>query len=320
MKVNGTKGKLVIIGGGEDKEGDCTILKEFVRLAGDSKARIAVMTVATDKPKEYADKYKKVFKKLGVAETRMVDVSHRKDVHDPKALEIIEQATGIFFTGGDQLHIPCTMGGTAEFQTGNLLAAVAACRAYGVTCAQLRNSLHNFNSNYNPGRANLYNVNGGYVLVDYGHNPDAFAAVCRMAARWHDRSVTGIIGVPGDRDDSLVEQAGRVAGRGFHRVIIKEDTDLRGREKGEVARLLCQAVNDESPDTECRIVLDEIMALRSEIEGLREGQVIVVFYDRLEPLLKVLKDFGAAPVSIIEEPKPMNAVPESANIYSTIRT
>ena len=72
----------------------------------------------------------------------------------------------------------------------------------------------------NPGRANLYRVKGGYVMVDYGHNPDAFTAVCRMAARWDDRRVTGIIGVPGDRDDSVVEQAGRAAARGFHRIII----------------------------------------------------------------------------------------------------
>jgi cyanophycinase len=112
MKVNGTKGKLVIIGGGEDKEGDSAILKEFIRLAGEAKARIAIMTVATDKPEEYADEYKKVFKKLGVDEARMVDVSHRKDAHDPKALGIIERATGIFFTGGDQLHITSLMGGT----------------------------------------------------------------------------------------------------------------------------------------------------------------------------------------------------------------
>lgn len=112
MKVNGTKGKLVIIGGGEDKEDDCAILKEFIRLAGESKARIAIMTVATDKPEEYADEYKRVFKKLGVDDARMVDVSLRKDTHDPKALEIIEQATGIFFTGGDQLHITSLMGGT----------------------------------------------------------------------------------------------------------------------------------------------------------------------------------------------------------------
>jgi cyanophycinase len=112
MKANGPKGKLVIIGGGEDKQGDCIILKEFIRLAGEAKARIVIMTVATDKPEEYAQEYRKIFKKLGVDDAKAVDVSQRNDAHDPKALEIIEQATGIFFTGGDQLHITSLMGGT----------------------------------------------------------------------------------------------------------------------------------------------------------------------------------------------------------------
>jgi cyanophycin synthetase len=213
--------------------------------------------------------------------------------------------------------IPCTMNGTAEFQISNLLAAVAACRAHGVTCAQLRNALRNFKSNYNSGRANLYKVNGGYVMVDYGHNPDAFAAVCRMVAKWNDRRVTGIIGIPGDRDDSVIEQAGRVAARGFHRVIIKEDIDLRGREKGVVARLLCKAVNDESQDADCRIVLDEINALRSEIKCLQEGEVIVVFYDQLEPVMKVLEDAGAMPVSTIDEPRMVGAA-QAAGTYPAL--
>jgi cyanophycin synthetase len=115
--------------------------------------------------------------------------------------------------------------------------------------------------------------------------------------------VTGIIGVPGDRDDSVVEAAGRVAARGFHRVIIKEDKDLRGRAPGEVARLLCEAVNDEWPGTECRVVLDEIEALREELCAMEDGQVVVIFYDRLEPVLAVLEERGAVPVGAIEETK-----------------
>jgi cyanophycin synthetase len=138
-------------------------------------------------------------------------------------------------------------------------------------------------------------------MVDYGHNPDAFMAVCRMAAKWEGRRVTGIIGVPGDRDDSVVERAGRVAARGFHRLIIKEDKDLRGREPGEVAKLLCEAVNDEWPGTECRVVLDEVEALRSELREMEDGQVVVIFYDTLEPVLAVLKDVGARPVSVLDE-------------------
>jgi cyanophycinase len=133
MKVTGTRGKLVIVGGGEDKQGDCIILKEFIRLAGEAKARIAIMTVATDLPEESADEYREVFKKLGVDDARMVDVSRRKDVHDLKALEIIEQATGIFFTGGDQLHITSLMGGTEmqelirrKYEVGAVLGGTSA--------------------------------------------------------------------------------------------------------------------------------------------------------------------------------------------------
>jgi cyanophycin synthetase len=215
----------------------------------------------------------------------------------------------IFEVEGDAEHevveaaaIPATMNGTADFQIANAMAAIAAARACGLSREAVGASVARFRSDEeNPGRANLYRVGVGYVMVDYGHNPDAFLAVCRMAAKWEDRRVTGIIGVPGDRDDSVVEAAGRVAARGFHRVIIKEDKDLRGRAPGEVAKLLCEAVNDEWPGTECHIVLDEIEALRAEIRGIEAGQVVVIFYDQLEPVLAVLEENGAVPVSVVED-------------------
>ena len=216
-------------------------------------------------------------------------------------------------------HMPSTMSGHSAFMVANIMAASAACRALGIGRRQVADALAIFrNEEHNPGRGCLYKVGGGYVLVDYGHNPEAFNAVCRMmAAQSDDKRITGIIGVPGDRDDSVIEQAGRIAARGFHRIIIKEDIDLRGREKGEVAKLLCKSVNDESPETECHIVLDEIEALRAEAENLREGQVVVVFYDQLEPVMKLLGDVGAVPVSSMEEPRLVSAV-RKANTYRVL--
>jgi cyanophycinase len=105
-------GRLLLIGGGEDKEGERTILKEFVRLAKGAKARVVVMTVATDHPAESAAEYKRVFKKLGVDDVQAVDVAQRADAQDEKGLEAIGRATGIFFTGGDQLHITALLGAT----------------------------------------------------------------------------------------------------------------------------------------------------------------------------------------------------------------
>jgi cyanophycinase len=112
MKLKGAKGKLVIIGGGEDKKGDCVILKEFIRLAGNSKSRVVVMTVATDEPEESGAEYRKVLRKLGAADVQAVDVSNRRDVLDEKALNLIEGATALFFTGGDQIHVTSLLGGT----------------------------------------------------------------------------------------------------------------------------------------------------------------------------------------------------------------
>ena len=112
MRLANPKGLLVIIGGAEDREGDCTILGEFVRLAGGSKARIVVMTVATDHPEEVGVEYARLFKRLKAQSVSVVDVSERMDAHDEKSLKVLESATGVFFTGGDQLHVTALIGGT----------------------------------------------------------------------------------------------------------------------------------------------------------------------------------------------------------------
>ena len=112
MNLDKAKGQLVIIGGGEDKEGESKILKEFVRLAGGAKAKIVVLTVATDHPEELGKEYKQVFQRLGAKEAQVMDVSQRTDAHDEKALRLIEAATGVFFTGGDQLHVTALIGGS----------------------------------------------------------------------------------------------------------------------------------------------------------------------------------------------------------------
>jgi len=105
MASSETRGQLVIIGGAEDKEGDCKILREFVRRAGGTKARIVVMTVATELPREVGENYIKVFERLGVEDVRIVDTVTREDASSSTYLEAINKATGVFFTGGDQARI-----------------------------------------------------------------------------------------------------------------------------------------------------------------------------------------------------------------------
>jgi cyanophycinase len=105
MVVSDTIRQLVIIGGAEDKQGDCTILREFVRRAGGINARIIVMTVATELPREVGDDYMRIFERLGVEDVRIVDTVERDDASSSTYLEAIEKATGVFFTGGNQARI-----------------------------------------------------------------------------------------------------------------------------------------------------------------------------------------------------------------------
>jgi hypothetical protein len=67
-----------------------------------------------------------------------------------------------------------------------------------------------------------------------------------------------------------------------------------------VARRLCEAAASEAPERECRIVLDDTEALSQELRLLQGGDVVVMFYDKLEPLLRVLETFGARPATTIE--------------------
>jgi cyanophycin synthetase len=201
-------------------------------------------------------------------------------------------------------ELPVTLGGLAAFHIANALAAAAACRAQGMSVAQVAAALRSFQAvQHNAGRTGLYEIEGKYVLLDYGHNPDAFVQIGRLAQQWLKPgaacTVTGVIGVPGDRNDLVIAEAGRAAAHSFHRLFIKEDQDLRGRRSGEVAQLLRAAALQAAPQRECRLVLDELAALRTALNEAVPGEIVVIFYEKIEPVLGLLQEYGARPAQTI---------------------
>jgi hypothetical protein len=99
-----------------------------------------------------------------------------------------------------------------------------------------------------------------------------------------------------DVGGAIVEEAGRVAARAFDRVIVREDVDLRGRQAGEIASLLERAIREEAPERPVTRILDEREALTSAIETMEAEEVILLLYDRLEPLVEILRRYEAEPV------------------------
>jgi cyanophycinase len=104
------RGPLLIIGGNEDKEGDCTILSELARLLGGG--RLVLATVASREPEGYFDAYREAFAALGVNDLVELYVKERSDSGEADALSRLDGAAGVFFTGGDQLRISSQIGDT----------------------------------------------------------------------------------------------------------------------------------------------------------------------------------------------------------------
>jgi cyanophycinase len=99
------QGQLMIIGGAEETTGECRILREFVRRSGGIKARIVVITAASSIPVEVGYEYVEIFERLGAAQVQAIDTRSQEDGNTLELLRIVAQATGIFFTGGDQARI-----------------------------------------------------------------------------------------------------------------------------------------------------------------------------------------------------------------------
>jgi cyanophycinase len=108
------KGTVVAIGGHEDRVGDKHILRAVAdRLGHDGK--IVVCTVASEEPHALWEEYESAFRSLDVPHLQRLDNETREDAASPRAIRTLEGATGVFFTGGDQLKITSQIGDTPTF-------------------------------------------------------------------------------------------------------------------------------------------------------------------------------------------------------------
>lgn len=106
-------GRLLVIGGNEDKDEDSmVILPHFVKMCGGKDARILVCGTPSQDVEEKERTYRKLFEKIGVAEVMEPDITKRPDGDDDESIQMVRRATGVFFTGGDQLRLTAIVAGT----------------------------------------------------------------------------------------------------------------------------------------------------------------------------------------------------------------
>ena len=127
------RGCLIIIGGGEDRNpiGPRVILREVARHVRGGKLVLA--TVASHRPEGYFQEYERAFADLGIGELVELYVEERVQAGDREKLSVLDDAAGIFFSGGDQLRITSQIGDTgieakvrALYERGGVVAGTSA--------------------------------------------------------------------------------------------------------------------------------------------------------------------------------------------------
>lgn len=105
------RGYIIPVGGAEAKLRDPAILRHFVEMCGEAEARIGIIPTASQDP-ETGDRYRELFLELGAGEARVFDFQQRSDGRREAWLDSMRKMTGIFLTGGNQLRLSTTIGGT----------------------------------------------------------------------------------------------------------------------------------------------------------------------------------------------------------------
>jgi cyanophycinase len=106
-----SRGYIIPIGGAEEKIRNRAILRRFVELCGGAKARIAIIPTAS-RLVETGPLYEEIFKELGVEKADTLQIETRQDCTRAEVHKILEAANGVFITGGNQLRLSTTLGGT----------------------------------------------------------------------------------------------------------------------------------------------------------------------------------------------------------------
>lgn len=190
-------------------------------------------------------------------------------------------------------HIPCTMGGVVQHNLQNALAAISGCVALGVEIEHIREGLLSFKATpaCNPGRFNMMELGNFKVIVDYGHNEAGFINTLTAVKKLEPARIIAVVGMPGDRRDEDISRLGLISSDYCDRIIIKEDACLRGREPGEVAGLIASAAIEGGAAPErVETVLSETAAVERALRMAKSGDVVVIFYEKLKPVMKVIYD------------------------------
>ena len=194
-------------------------------------------------------------------------------------------------------EIPIALGGAARHNVANALSAAALTHSLGVDLEDIRTGLTTMVQDENPGRCNLYELDGRSVLVDFAHNHAAMMALFDMARAVPAKRRVLCFGQAGDRTDELIEELARDAWAiGLDRVIVSELAAYhRGRQHGEVFAIIKdELVRCGADDSQIEHNETEMESFTSAIEWAQPGDLVIMLaLGGAAPVQARLKELGA---------------------------
>jgi len=197
-------------------------------------------------------------------------------------------------------ELPISYGGTLEYNIENAMAACGGLVGLKIDYCMISKGFMDFK--HNSGRFNMYNYCDRKIILDYAHNIEGYKAVISSLKKIKGiNNLIGVIGIPGDRKNDVGYSIGEICAKNLDKIVIKEDKDRRGRKIGEIAGLLEKAILKTNKNANVKICLDEVEALKYAIEISEKDDVIVVFYEKIDSLLGVIKEKKIKPIDTLDK-------------------
>ncbi|MCZ6717261.1 MAG: Mur ligase family protein, partial [Gammaproteobacteria bacterium] len=191
-------------------------------------------------------------------------------------------------------EIPLAMDGAARHNIANALGAIGLASALGLPREAIAEGLRETGPEDNPGRCNLFVIDGADVLVDFAHNPHGIAAIFDLARARPAKRRLMLIGQAGDRsDDAIGELAASAWNIGLDKVFIKEMPEYaRGRPTGEVAGLIKNAMLAcGADDDQLDYFATEPEAVSAALDWAQPGDLLILFiHEQIDDVLAMLNN------------------------------
>jgi cyanophycin synthetase len=214
-----------------------------------------------------------------------------------KRVVYVEDGAVLAQVGAHVFRIPLsqvtlTRQGQIGFQTENVLAAVGAAWGAGIDWEAIAQGLSTFISDIQgvPGRFNVFDYRGATLIADYGHNPDAIAALVQAVNNMPAHKRVVVISGAGDRRDQDIRNQTQILGQAFDEVLLYQDACQRGREDGEVIRLLREGLQGALRTTHVQDIQGEFNAIDTALSRLSPGDLCLILIDQVEEALAYITE------------------------------